>query len=163
MSTSLSFSQQLPAAPHTVFSQLSDPAVISACAKAANGPEAKVVAHNVYPGRMTVVTESPVSAAGVPVGLRPIFLNGAVGTKAETWTEGAASYDATFEITVPGAPAMLTCNATLVADGDGSRLDIVGTAEVKIPVLGGKIERMMVDQATERLAAEYGFLATRLT
>jgi hypothetical protein len=158
MSTSLSLTQLFPVPPSDVFAMLGDRQRITECARAANGPDAAVRTHEHSEDGLIIVTESPVATASIPAGLRPLLANGAVGTKTEIWTATEDGYRGTFEIAVPGAPANLSGTATLTVDAGGSRLSVDGTAHVKIPVLGAKIEKLMVDQATERLTAEYRFL-----
>jgi hypothetical protein len=163
MPTNMSIVQTFPAPPDQVFALLQDQDWVAESAKATNGPGARVRLHEVVADRLSIVTESPVDPAGLPAGLRPILANGAVGTKTELWRASDDGYSADFEIAIPGTPAKVHALVELVGDPSGSRLTIDATATVKIPVLGSKIEQLVIDQTRERLSAEYRYLHDRLS
>jgi hypothetical protein len=76
----------------------------------------------------------------------------------ETWTrisDGVAR--AKVAGAVPGAPASLAGTAVLAPVGDGSRLRFTATVEVKIPLVGGKIENFIGAKLAELIAAEQRF------
>jgi hypothetical protein len=163
MSTDLTVEQIFPASPADVFALLLDRDVVTAIVVAAGGDGATVVTHEGGPHRLTIVSTSPVDPATLPAALRPMIGSNAKGTKSERWITDGDGYAADFEISVPGAPATVTATARLAAQADGSRLVINGTAEVKVPVLGPKIERLLVDQVSGRLATEYQALRGQLS
>lgn len=47
-----------------------------------------------------------------------------------------------------------TYRATLTSEGEGSRRVLVGTVKVRMPLVGGKVERVIVSGLTEYAAAE---------
>ncbi len=77
----------------------------------------------------------------------------------EAWTpvsDGKATADVTGAI--PGAPVSLSGTAVLVSAGDGaSRLQFTATVEVRIPLVGGKVENFIGGQLVELLIAEQRF------
>jgi Protein of unknown function (DUF2505) len=78
----------------------------------------------------------------------------------EKWspvTEGTAT--ATVNGNIPGAPVTLTGTAVLApADtGAGSRLAFTAAVEVRIPLVGGKVENFIGNQLVELLIAEQRF------
>ncbi|MGD9618884.1 MAG: DUF2505 domain-containing protein [Mycolicibacterium sp.] len=78
----------------------------------------------------------------------------------ETWTpmvDGCASAVVTGKI--PGAPAGLTAAATLTpaTARPGSRLAFSATVEVRVPLVGGKIETFIGSQLVNLLIAEQRF------
>ncbi|MGE2832883.1 DUF2505 domain-containing protein [Mycobacterium sp. SMC-4] len=78
----------------------------------------------------------------------------------ETWSplvDGQASAVVTGAI--PGAPASLSGNALLVSADSGSRarMDLKATVEVRVPLVGGKIENFIGNQLVELLIAEQRF------
>lgn len=77
----------------------------------------------------------------------------------EAWSpvgDGRASATATGAI--PGAPVSLTGTAVLAAtDNGGSRLQFTATVEVRIPLVGGKIENFIGNQLVVLLIAEQRF------
>jgi Protein of unknown function (DUF2505) len=78
----------------------------------------------------------------------------------ETWSpvhDGRAT--ATIKGSITGAPANLTGTAVLApADsGTGSRLEFTVTVEVRVPLVGGKIENFIGSQLVDLLIAEQRF------
>ena len=58
---------------------------------------------------------------------------------------------------IPGAPVSLTGTAVLKPAGSGSRLQFTATVEVRIPLVGGKVENFIGSQLVELLIAEQRF------
>lgn len=77
----------------------------------------------------------------------------------ETWTpvtDGTAT--ATVTGAIPGAPVSLTGKAELApTDNGGARLQFTATVEVRIPLVGGKVENFIGSQLVELLIAEQRF------
>lgn len=81
-------------------------------------------------------------------------------TRTETWgplVGGRAT--GTFTARVDGVPAALSGTLTLSADGDGSTVGLDGQVDVKMPLIGGKIESVIAEQITELLENEDRFTA----
>ncbi|MBX7454675.1 DUF2505 domain-containing protein [Mycolicibacterium sp. 3033] len=65
---------------------------------------------------------------------------------------------ATVSGAIPGAPAGLTGTAVLAPNGScGSRLALTAKVEVKVPLVGGKIENFIGHQLVDLLIAEQRF------
>jgi hypothetical protein len=76
----------------------------------------------------------------------------------EAWgplDDGTAT--ATVTGAIPGAPVSLTGTAVLAPAGSGSRLQLTATVEVRIPLVGGKVENFIGSQLVELLIAEQRF------
>jgi hypothetical protein len=81
----------------------------------------------------------------------------------ERWepvTDGTAT--ATITGSILDAPASLTGTAVLepVAESGGARLKLRATVEVRIPLVGGKLENFIGNQLVELLIAEQRFTTT---
>lgn len=61
----------------------------------------------------------------------------------ETWTGGE---QADFSVTIPGKPGSISGTRRLVADEKGTRDTFEGEAKVKVPLVGGKIEKLIADK-----------------
>ena len=84
----------------------------------------------------------------------------------ETWTpisDGQAT--ATVKGSITGAPATLSGTAVLAPakSGAGSRLEFKASVEVKVPLVGGKIENFIGNQLVELLIAEQRFTTVWIT
>jgi hypothetical protein len=76
----------------------------------------------------------------------------------EKWSpvrDGTAT--ATVNGSIPGAPVTLTGTAVLAPAGTGSRLQFTVAVEVRIPLVGGKVENYIGRQLVELLIAEQRF------
>ena len=89
------------------------------------------------------------------MGSAPRQFDGATGP-ARLRSNGSASATVTGDI--PGAPVSLTGTAVLEpTDNGGSRLQFTVTVEVRIPLVGGKVENFIGSQLVELLIAEQRF------
>jgi Protein of unknown function (DUF2505) len=84
----------------------------------------------------------------------------------ETWTpisDGQAT--ATVKGAITGAPATLSGTALLAPakSGAGSRLEFNASVEVKVPLLGGKIENFIGSALVDLLIAEQRFTTVWIT
>jgi hypothetical protein len=84
----------------------------------------------------------------------------------EKWSpirDGQAT--ATIKLVITGAPATLSGTAVLApAKSDpGSRLEFKATVEVRVPLVGGKIENFIGSQLAELLIAEQRFTTVWIT
>lgn len=64
---------------------------------------------------------------------------------------------------IAGAPVALDGNATLAPAGSGSRLAVTISVEVKVPLVGGKIENFIGTQLVDLLIAEQRFTTVWIT
>lgn len=116
-------------------------------------------------GGIDVVTTQTLRADRLP-GLVTQFHRGDLSfIREETWTpvhDGRAS--ATVTGSIDGAPASLSGTAVLSAtSSSGSRLEFSVAVEVRVPLVGGKIENFIGSQLTELLIAEQRFTTMWIT
>jgi len=109
-------------------------------------------------GGVDVVTTQTMRADRLP-GVVAQFHRGDLSfVREEVWTpvrDGKAT--ATVKGTIPGAPATLSGTAVLSPTGSGSRLEFTATVEVRIPLVGGKVESFVGGQLVGLLTAEQNF------
>lgn len=80
-----------------------------------------------------------------PVRGLPSFATKFVGDSVEIHQrEVWSGQRANFELTLPGKPGDLTGTRTLVAQGNGSREVLTMTAKVGLPLVGGKLEDLIL-------------------
>jgi hypothetical protein len=115
---------------------------------------------------LTVTTDGSVTVATTQV-LRADRLPGLVSQlhrgdlrmhRRETW--GPVSDDtATAQISasIPDAPVRVTGSGTLRSAGSGARADFTVRVEVRIPLVGGKVESFIGGQLVDLLEAEQRF------
>lgn len=69
----------------------------------------------------------------------------------------------TVQGSISGAPVSLSGTATLASTGRGSRLSVHITVEVRVPLVGGKIESFIGAQLVDLLRAEQRFTSVWIT
>jgi Protein of unknown function (DUF2505) len=111
-------------------------------------------------GGICVKTTQTLRADRLPGVVAQFHRGDLVLVREETWAPirgGQAT--ATVKLTIPGAPATLGGAAVLAPakSGRGSRLDLKATVEVRVPLVGGKIENFIGSQLVELLIAEQRF------
>lgn len=84
--------------------------------------------------------------------------------RTETWCPvSSGEAHAVFSGAVPGAPVSVTGTAALHPASTGCRLLFNATVEVKVPLVGGKIEGFIGSQLVELVIAEQRFTTVWLT
>jgi hypothetical protein len=115
-------------------------------------------------GGIDVITTQTLRSDRLP-GVVAQFHHGDLSfVREETWTavtDGQAT--AVVKGSIPGAPATLTGTAVLTAAGSGSRLEFKATIEVRIPLVGGKVESFIGSQLVDLLIAEQRFTSAWIT
>ena len=110
-------------------------------------------------GSIDVVTTQVLRVDRLPAMVTQFHPGDLAIVREEAWSpirDGRAIADVTGAI--PGAPVTLSGTAVLApADNDGSRLEFTATVEVRIPLVGGKVENFIGSQLVELLIAEQRF------
>ncbi len=109
-------------------------------------------------GGIHVVTTQILRADRLP-GLVSQFHRGDLRIhREERWAPIRAGHsDGAVTGTIPGAPVSLSGAATLAATAGGSKLSVHLTVEVRVPLVGGKIESFIGSQLSDLLIAEQRF------
>lgn len=85
----------------------------------------------------------------------PAFARAFAGETTRTViTEVWSGTTATVTIETPGKPAGITATRTLVADSGGTRDLFEADAKAKVPLIGGKIEKLIAAKVVEGLKVE---------
>jgi len=109
-------------------------------------------------GTIAVSTTQVLRADRLP-GVVTQFHNGDLSfVREEAWgpiVEGQAT--AVIKGSIRGAPATLDGSAVLTPEGAGAKLQFTATVEVRIPLVGGKVENFIGNQLVDLLIAEQRF------
>ena len=129
------------ASPDEVYAMLADPAFRERVCTAMHATEYEVSVETDEAG-MSVVVDQVQPAHGIPS-----FATKFVGDKiqivqSETWS---SPHHATLEVEIPGKPGHLKGEVTLKQDGAGSVETVTGEVKVHIPLLGGRLEKLIGD------------------
>lgn len=78
----------------------------------------------------------------------------------ERWSgEAGGPYSAEVDVEPIGMPAKMHGETTLHPDGDGCRCEATMEATCAIPLMGGKIEKLMIGDSDRKIADEFAYIA----
>lgn len=138
------------ASPEEVHTMLSDAVFREQVCEAQHVTECTVEIDEVD-GPMSVRIDQHRPADGIP-GFAKKFVGDEIHiVQTEEW---ATPTDAKLDVGIPGKPGHLKGTVTLRPDGSGTVETVAGELRVNIPVVGGKIEKLVADLLTEALLAE---------
>ncbi|PRC46199.1 DUF2505 domain-containing protein, partial [Mycobacterium sp. ITM-2017-0098] len=87
----------------------------------------------------------------LPGPLSKAFRGDLTVVRAETWRRGEHTVQGEVTISASGVPGSGVGAAVLEPISEGSRLTLTGTLEVRIPLVGGRIEKAIADQIVAEL------------
>lgn len=97
----------------------------------------------------------------MPSGDVPDLVKKVVGDKVDvtqviTWgaRQADGSREGTLEVSFKGQPISLKGTASLTPDGDGTSVAVEGDLKAKIPLVGGKIEKLSAPEFIKAIGAE---------
>lgn len=129
------------APPHVVHAMLADPAFREQVCLAQRGTDVRV---EVQPaaGGMSVLVDQTQPADDVPAFARKIVGDRIRILQSESWSSPT---EATVEVTIPGKPGRFTGTVTLEPDGGGTVETVAGEVAVDLPLVGGRLERLVAE------------------
>ena len=98
-------------------------------------------------GTTVVEVDQRLKTEGIPSFARKLVGETIQLVQREEWTGSRA----TFELTIPGKPGHLRGTVVVEPDGDGAVERVSGEAKASIPLVGGKIEKLLIDLVTHSL------------
>jgi hypothetical protein len=149
----------LAAPPERVAHLLTDPGSLAQCYESAGFTDVAVAAH---PDGDSLVVETDQHMTGPLPGPLAKLTGGTVHLK-ESYTWHPAGDDgrrsAAWHVDFRGVPGSIDGTTEVVPDGAGSRLVYAATVTARIPLIGGRIESMTVEQTVDKLKTEGRWLA----
>ncbi|MGP1281664.1 MAG: DUF2505 domain-containing protein [Parasphingopyxis sp.] len=141
-----------------VYAAFTDPALVRAKLEALGSRDIEIdVSEADGETVVTIERTVPVNVSGP--------LQAAVGDsqrvrQTERWTGGPGGpYTAEVDVQPVGMPATMRGETTLSADGDGCRCDATMEARCAIPLMGGKVEKLMITDSDAKIAEEFAWIA----
>jgi Protein of unknown function (DUF2505) len=157
--------QTYDAAVDDVYALFTDPEVVQARYEAAGDRDIEILECTAQ-GDGFVIRTSRTVAVDVPSFARKVLKPTNTMVQTDTWSardlDGARDGD--FDIEVKGAPVHVSGEMRIepTADG-GTRHEVQGKLDVKIPLIGGKVASWAEGPSQQRLDAEYTFHRQRLS
>jgi uncharacterized protein YndB with AHSA1/START domain len=164
VATSLSARLDIPADPATAFALLTDPDYVRQVAEATGGIDVEVTVTPSEDGGATVVSRRTLPA-DVPSYAKALV--GDTVTLTETRTIGGAasdgSRDGTIAIDFGSAPGSVTGTLQLAGAGARTGVDVALSIKANVPLIGGKVEKMVAEQIQAALVREQAVAVGRLS
>ncbi|MGK8522620.1 DUF2505 domain-containing protein [Nocardia asteroides] len=123
------------------------------------GGHGQLVEFDATDNRLRVRLIQTVTAADLPGAITAVRPEGLVITRTENYTAQGGSFDACVE----GVPAQVSGTVRLTGSDRATVAVVDGSAEVRIPLFGRKIEAAVVDRLLDMLAAEAEFTDSWIT
>ncbi|MGH3885429.1 MAG: DUF2505 domain-containing protein [Pseudonocardiaceae bacterium] len=153
MASRVELQHRYPESPERIREVLTDPDYLRDKMQAVGGLRAELVSHERDEHGVTIVLHHAVASDMLPSFLRSMRPDGLTIRRTETWTGSGGSAHAV----VDGVPGTITVVMNLEPDPTGSVLGAQLTAEVPLPLFGGKVEKMITDNVAKLMDAEYQF------
>lgn len=129
------------AAVAEVYAMLTDPTFRERASAAQNLESLQV---SVDDGRVRIDMEQP--NTDIPSFARAFAGATTKATQSEDWTGGTT---ASFKVDTPGKPAGIAGTRHLIADGEGTLDRFEGEAKARVPLIGGKIEKLIAEKLVQ--------------
>lgn len=140
------------APPERVFEMLADPAFRQAACEAQDVISADVQLERDGDG-FTLVIDQLQRTDDLPGFARTFAGESTQAIQRETWT-GPAGGD--LEIEAPGKPTRMSGTIRLEASGSGTTEVVELEIKVKVPLIGGKLEKLMAEKVQAGMDSEHG-------
>lgn len=158
----LNVTQQYDAPPIEIFALFNDPDFISGRLDDSGAPDAEVMTVDSTADGVKIITRQSIPSSVLPSMVASMIPGDPATERTEDWKVDGDGYVADFSVIVKGAPATIKGTMTLSPVGEGSTLVVKGEAAVPIPLFGGKIEAVIVEQIAALLASEETYTQSRL-
>jgi uncharacterized protein DUF2505 len=146
-----------PYSAAAVYAALTDQEFLRARLKRLGGKHSELTSFSTEGGATRYSLRQAIDAERIPSIARTVIRGDLVIERAESWTGNDGEYDGTVEASVTGAPGSVQAVTSLLDTGGGSELVLTGTVKVAVPLFGGKLEDLIVEQLTALLTAEGEF------
>lgn len=153
MASRLALRHRYPAAPERIREVLTDREYLQAKLQAVGGPRAELVSWQQDARGITIVLHQAVPEDAMPSFLFSVLPGDLTIRRTETWRGSHG----TVHAVVDGAPGTITGAMLLETDPAGCVLGAQLTAEVPLPLIGGKVEKLITDSVGSLMETEYRF------
>ncbi|MFS8098083.1 DUF2505 domain-containing protein [Lentzea alba] len=142
--------------PHSaekVFGAMVDETYLRDRLAAIGGTNAELVSFSSADGKASYELKQGVPAEHLPSMAKSLLGGDLVIKRVENWAAGAG----TVEVTLNGVPGRLDGGFTITDNGSSSKTTLMGEVKVSIPLMGGKLEKVIAEQVIVLLDKESEF------
>lgn len=142
-STELTFDYSVPA--ERLYQLFTDGQFLAAQLEASGGKEVAVLERDANEDAARVVWRQRTQVE-VPSFAKSIVLATNKVTETDVWRADGDDYNGEWSAEVSGVPAVTSGSMRITPTEDGCRYTFVGTVRIKVPLIGGKLEGLGIDQ-----------------
>lgn len=146
-----SYDLSYDAAPDEVHAMLTDPAFRESVCARGGALEHRVEVTPAGAGP-TVVVDQTLPARNIPSFAQKIVGERIQIVQREDWADAHA---ADLDVSMPGKPGQVTGRIELAAEAAGTRETVSGEVKVSLPLVGGKLEKLIADMLGAALRNEH--------
>jgi hypothetical protein len=157
MATKLQHPVTYPLRLERVRAAVSDRAYWEALAASVEKSPGEVKSVEVSGDRVTVELTQRIPSDKLPSVVTSLVSGDLAIERTMSWTFSDTAADGTFRATVPGTPATTDGSFRLREDGETTVAEFDGSVTVKIPLVGGKIEKLISQNMLTLFDAERDF------
>jgi len=152
MMSAMKFRHELTydASPAEVFAMLADPVFREAGCAEGEAVSAEVTVEKKGKG-FSLTIDRVQRTDGLPAFARTFAGDTTRAIQREEWADARRG---TLDIEAPGKPSEVKGTITLEPDGDATREVIELDLKIKVPLIGGKLEKVLAEQVTAGIEAE---------
>jgi hypothetical protein len=154
MATSLEHRSTFAATTTVVYETLVDKAFLTARLRDIGGKNAALLDHSREGDRITFRMRQGVDASRLPSAIRSILKGDLVVEREERWQPSGGEYAGTSRVSISGVPADIQGRSRITGTTDAATLVVTAQVKVSIPLIGGKLEKIVAEQVSKLLAAE---------
>jgi hypothetical protein len=162
MATSLEHRSAFPAPADAVYPTLVDEAFLTERLRAIGGKGAALLAHDRVGESVEFTLRQGVDASRLPGAVKTMVGGDLVVEREERWQPDGARYAAVIRVSITGVPGEIQGQARLGDHGEGSLLVFRAQVRVGLPLVGGRLEKVVVEQVGKLLSTEAEFAETWL-
>lgn len=139
------------APPAEVFAMLADPAFREAACAAQDVISAEVTLERSGDG-FTLTIDQQQRTDDLPSFAKAFAGDSTQAIQREEWPD---QHGGSLRIDAPGKPSSVAGSITLTAEGTGTREVVELELRIKVPLIGGKLERLLAEKITAGMDAEH--------
>ncbi|MBB3037501.1 DUF2505 domain-containing protein [Hoyosella altamirensis] len=126
---------------------------------AVGGTNARVTSFSADDSGITVELEQFIPRSKLPSVAQTVIKNDMVIERKESWTKFDGTSTGELFATMKGGPGNVKGTRTLKADGDRSVVDATVEGRVSVPIVGGKLEKLVLQSLVDLYEKEDKFTA----
>jgi hypothetical protein len=158
MARQIDFRSPLPHPTDIVYATMVDAEYLRARLQRLGGPGAALLEHQADPTGARYRLRQGLDKSALPPLVQNVVPANLVLERTETIRPvGPGRYEGTVDVHVPGAPVTAAGHMQLHEGAGGSEFTLQADVTVHLPLIGGRIEEIVVEQVRNLMAAETEF------